>query len=192
MSATETIVSFAAKQVIDRVFGGATRIVTAYHKTHFIVLARAIAEANRDAKIQESLSEVKKNINGLTDAGGEILRAIPDPPVPPSSDLSLLVDRQKAGSFQKQCEIYGKGVQAVITILEEYIARVDECINKTETQLRFIQRKLNMENAKWAAMRQISNRARQTDIDFLLIGDIPDLKKQANSAKSLLQKYKNQ
>jgi hypothetical protein len=65
MSATETIISFAAKQVIDRVFGGATSIVTAYHKTHFIVLARAIAESNRDAKIQESLSEVKKNINGL-------------------------------------------------------------------------------------------------------------------------------
>jgi hypothetical protein len=38
MSATETVVSFAAKQVIDRVFGGATRIVTAYHKAHFIML----------------------------------------------------------------------------------------------------------------------------------------------------------
>lgn len=56
----ETIIGFAAKQVVDRVFGGATRIVTAYHKIHFIVLARAIAESNRDAKIQESLSEAKE------------------------------------------------------------------------------------------------------------------------------------
>jgi hypothetical protein len=54
------------------------------------------------------------------------LRAIPDQPVPPSSDLSFLVDRQKAGSFKKQCEIYGKGVEAVIGILGEYIAKADD------------------------------------------------------------------
>ena len=48
MSATETIISFAAKQMVDRVFGGATSIVTAYHRTHFIVLARAIAEVGDD------------------------------------------------------------------------------------------------------------------------------------------------
>lgn len=74
------------------------------------------------------------------------MRAIPDPL---TSDLTFLVDRQKAANFQKQCEIYGKCVQAVIAILEDHIAKVDECINKTETQLKFIQRKLNMENAKW-------------------------------------------
>jgi hypothetical protein len=44
-------------------------------------------------------------------------------------------------------------VQAVIAVLADYIAKVSDCVNKTETQLRFIQRKLNMENAKWAAMR---------------------------------------
>ena len=38
-------------------------------------------------------------------------------------------------------------------MLADYIAKVSDCVNKTETQLRFIQRKLNMENAKWAAMR---------------------------------------
>jgi hypothetical protein len=43
--------------------------------------------------------------------------------------------------------------------------------------LRFVQRKLNMGNAKWAALRQISNRARLTDTEFLMIGDIPDLKR---------------
>jgi hypothetical protein len=192
MSATETIISFAAKQVVDRIFGGPTSIVTAYHKTHFIVLARAIAESNRDAKIQDSLAELKKNINGLTGAGDQILSAIPDPPVPPSSDLSFLVDRQKAAAFQKRCDAYAKGVQAVIAVLEEYIAKVGDCINRTDTQLRFIQSKLNMEEAKWTAMRQISNRARQTDIEFLRIGDIQDLKQQMNKAKALLQKYQNQ
>jgi hypothetical protein len=139
MSATETIIGFAAKQVVDRIVGGPASVVTAYHKLHFVVLARAIAESNRDAKIQNSLAELKKNINGLTEAGEQIVRAIPDPPVPPSSDLSFLVDRKKAATFQQQCDAYAKGVQAIITVLEDYIAKVSECVNTTEKQLRFIQ-----------------------------------------------------
>jgi hypothetical protein len=191
VSATETIVGFAAKQVVDKVFGGPTKIVTAYHKTHFVVLSRALAEANRDARIQDSLAKVRESIKALTTAGVQILRAIPDPPVPPSSDLSFLADREKAAAFQKRCEDYLKGVQAVIGLLEEYIAKAKACMEATTLQLKTVEGKLNMQGAKWGAFRQISNSARQTDIQFLQLDDIPDLQRQISRAETLLRKYRN-
>lgn len=76
MSATETIISFAVKKVLDKAVGGPMPIVTGYHKTHFILLARAIQESNRDSDIQNldlardlskrtaaELAKVEKNLD---------------------------------------------------------------------------------------------------------------------------------
>ncbi len=191
MSATETIIAFATQQAANNAFGGPAKIVTALHKAHFVILARVLDESRRDADMQASLAEIRKGLNEMTKAGKQILSAIPSEPAPPSSDLSFLTDRTKAAAFQRRVDDYRKGVQSITAVLTDYVTKARECLLKTGQQIKQVESNLNMKGAKWAAVRQISNSARRTEIQFILVQDIPALQKQVGNAESLLRVYKN-
>ena len=77
-------------------------------------------------------------------------------------------------------------------MLNDYIAQAGDCADQTNAQLKQIKSNLDMKNVKWVAMRQISNAARQQDIDLILIQDLPKLSAKVSQARTLVEKYKNQ
>lgn len=191
MSSTETIIGFAAKNLFEKVFGAPAKLVTGYHKTHFQVLAKIVAESRRDSDLQASLDEIRKGLSEMTKAGQNIMRAIPATPAPPETNLSFLTDRSKAAAYQQQVDQYRRGVQAVIGVLSDYAIKARDCLVKTQQDIRSVESNLNMNGMKFTAFRQVSNSARKRDIQFILVQDIPALQRQIGAAESLLRTYRN-
>jgi hypothetical protein len=191
MSATETIIAFAAKQALDKAIGGATPIVTAYHKTHFILLARAIQESNRDQDIQKTLQAIQKNLTDMKNYGTRLLKAIPPKPEPPSADAAELLAPATGKEFFKLAGEFTKGVENILDTLGNYVKTADDLLNRTAGELAKVEKNLNMKGAKWAALRQISNAQRLQDIQFIKIDEMDKLSKQVSAAKSLIAAYSN-
>ncbi len=189
MSATETIIGFAVKQVLDKTVGGPMPVITAYHKAHFILLTRALTESNRDSKLQDTLREVDKNLQAYTRKGRELLALIPNNPQPPSSDLSFLLDQAKAANLTKQIGDYIRGVKCVIDALETYLRGAQEIAKETEANLKQIEAKLNMNDTKVVGMRAMSNHYRTLEV-FTIREDIPKLRGVMAPVESLLRTYK--
>jgi len=192
MSATETIISFAVKKVLDKAVGGPMPIVTGYHKTHFILLARAIQESNRDSDIQKTLAAIQKNLKDMKEYGASLVKAIPSKPEPPSTDMEgLLLDATKNAEFTKQVEAFSAGVTNVLETLRHYLDLARDLSKRTAADLAKVEKNLNMNGAKWTAMRKISNAKRLEDIQFIKIDEMDKLSKQIGQAQSLLTAYED-
>ena len=191
MSVTETIISFAVKKALDKAIGGVTPIITSYHKTHFVLLARALQESNRDQDIQKTLEQIRKNLAQAIDAGTRMVQGIPKKPEPPSSDLGFLVDKEKNKKFSNEIDAFSAGVRNVLEMLRDYTDTAEDLVKRTAKELAKIEKNLDMKGAKWAAMRQISNAKRLEDIQYIQVDDMEDLQRVISSAKSLTKVYAN-
>src|SRR5262245_16452683 len=130
MSATETIIGFAVQTALNKAVGGPMPIITGYHKTHFMLLARAIQESNRDTDIQKTLEAIRKNLGDMKSAGQRIIKAIPAKPEPPSSDMGIFVDPKQNKEFSKVVADFTKGVNNVTELLRNYIDNADDLIKR--------------------------------------------------------------
>ena len=192
MSATETIISFAVKKVLDKAVGGPMPIVTSYHKTHFILLARAIQESNRDSDIQKTLAAIQKNLKDMKEYGASLVKAIPSKAEPPSTDMEgLFLDAAKNAEFAKEVEQFSAGVVNVLETLRHYLDLAGDLSKRTAADLAKVEKNLNMKGAKWDAMRKISNARRLEDIQFIKIDEMDKLSNQIGDAQSLLNAYKD-
>jgi hypothetical protein len=190
MSATETIISFAVKKALDKAVGGPMPIVTSYHKTHFILLARAIQESNRDSDIQKTLAAIQKNLKDMKEYGAGLVKAIPSKPEPPSTDMEgLFLDADKNAEFSKQVEAFAAGVKNVLETLDNFLTLARDLTKRTAADLDKVEKNLNMNGAKWTAMRKISNAKRLEDIQFIKIDEVDKLSKQTGQAQSLFNAY---
>jgi hypothetical protein len=165
--------------------------VTAYHKTHFILLARAIQESNRDQDIQKTLQAIQKNLTDVKNYGARLLKAIPPKPEPPSTDAAELLAPATGKEFLKLAGEFTKGVENILDTLNNYVKTADDLLNRTAGELAKVEKNLNMKGAKWAALRQISNAQRLQDIQFIKIDEMDKLSKQVSAAKSLIAAYSN-
>ena len=192
MSATETIISFAVKKVLDKTVGGPMPIVTSYHKTHFILLARAIQESNRDSDIQKTLAAIQGNLKDMKAYGTSLVNGIPAKPEPPSTDMEgLFLDAAKNAEFSQQVEAFSAGVRNVLETLGHYLTLARDLSKRTAADLSKVEKNLNMDGAKWTAMRKISNAKRLEDIQFIKIDEMSKLSRQIGDAQSLLKAYED-
>jgi len=189
MSATETVIAFAVKAVLDKVVGGPMPVITGYHKTHFVLLARAIQESNRDADIQKTLEAIRKNLTELKSAGQRLIKAIPAKPEPPSSDVADLLDPVKRKQFDKDVADFGQGVRNLLESLGNYIKNGEDVLKRTDGDLAKVEKNLNMKGAKWTAMRQISNAKRLEDIQYIKLKEIEALSSVVSDVKTLYKAY---
>lgn len=189
MSVTETIITFGIGQGLKRIFGPVSVPVWQYHKAHFIVLARALRESDRDQEIQDRIREVRASMAAWIEHGSKLLTAIPANPEPPSSDLSFLVDQAKAIEFKKRCDLYFAGVREAIAYLETFAVEADNAHGQLHNAIRSIDSGLHDKEMSWAAMRQISNARRSQDLDFLRL-DMPKLRSVVGDVQRRLRQYR--
>jgi hypothetical protein len=187
MDATEIIIKYAVPTVLNKVLGGPTAVITGYHKAHFVILAKALQESSRDKDIQDQLEAITENLKKIKAYGSALLDAIPAKPEAPEGDVSALGDPE----FHKRVEEFGKGVTNILAALQAFIDAAEDITARTKTELAKVEKNLNMKDAKWAAMRQISNAARLQDIQFIKLKEMEALSRTLGSARSLLKTYQN-
>lgn len=190
MTPTEKIISFGVGQVLGKIFGGPTSIVVNYHKIHFILLARALSESNRDSQIQETLASLKKNLDEFNKKGHELVTMIPDNPEMPSNDLTFLIDPKVAKDFQARIDGFIAGAKSVVSILQDYADKCEDIMVKTELKLKEIEKNIASTDSKLAGLRALSNHNRTFDIFTIRQYEMSALKKQCGYAKDLLRQYK--
>lgn len=187
MSITETIVAFAVKQALDKAAGGPMPIVTAYHKTHFVLLVQVLREAERDGKIQDSLREIRENLQAFLAAGNKMLAGIPDDPVPPEVDIA----GGSAAELSEQMKAFGEGLKNVIERLGDYIALAKEIEARTEKDLAALEKKLDRKGAASADLRTISNASRKKEMDLIRLTQMKQLREVRSRAETRLKSYQN-
>lgn len=191
MSATETIISFAVKKVLDKAIGGPTAVITGYHKVHFVLLYRVIREAERDAKIQKEVRKIQENLASLIAFGQSMLHAIPPKPEPPSAEIGALFEKNRNAAFTKELNAFYAGVKNIVETLREYVGAAREIVNRTEKELDALEKRLDSKNVKHGALRKISNAARQQDIDLIRVVELEDLSNMRGRAEARLEAYLN-
>ena len=189
MSATETIIAFAVKAALDKAVGGPMPVITGYHKTHFVLLAKALQESSRDQDIQKTLASLVTNLADVKDVGQRLIKAIPQKPVPPSADVPDLLDPAKNKQYSKQVAAFGQGVSNVLALLADYVKSADDLLKRTNGELAKVEKNLNMKDASWPAMRQISNAKRLEEIQFIKLKELDALSKTVGAARSLFKAY---
>ena len=190
MDATELIIKYAVPAVLNKAIGGPTPIITGYHKAHFVILAKAIQESNRDQDIQKTLAAIRDNLGKIKEYGVTLIKAIPPTPEPPSADVAQVLDPTNT-EFGKQVEAFAQGVTNILNALRAYIDAAEDILKRTKGELAKVEKNLNMKGAKWAAMRQISNAKRLEEIQFIQLREMEALSRQVGSARSLYKAYEN-
>jgi len=185
----ETIIGFAVKTTLNVAIGGPTSVVTGYHETHFKVLARALQESSRDADIQKSLEEIRKNLKSMKDSGARIISKIPAKPEAPSAAVTDLLDPVKNKAYAKEVKVFSAGVTNELEALSAWIKAAEDMVKRTSGELAKIEKNLNMHKARWPALRQISNASRFQEIQFIKIQEMDALSKQLATVKALHAAY---
>jgi hypothetical protein len=189
LSVTETIITFAAGQVLKKVFGPVSVPVWQFHKAHFIVLSRALKESARDQEIQDRIRDVRGGMAAWIEHGRKLLATIPADPEPPSSDLSFLADAIKAAEFQRRCNLFRAGVQEAIAYLEAFAVEADSAHSQLLKTIESIDSGLDNKQMSWAALRTISNATRAMDLNFLRL-EMPGLRSVIADVQRRLKQYR--
>jgi len=190
MDITETIIKIATGQLGKRL-GGCAPLVMKFHKTHFILLARAVNESNRDQEIQKTLREMRKNLEYWTKEGKKLFSLIPSRPKPPVADGAVWVNRSTAEAYLRKCKVYHNGVKMIIEALQKFSSKTNDMLTKSEVKLKQIEKILTMKGTKLTGMRAMSIHYRTTEIIGLRLHELSTLSKQRSKAETLIHRYKN-